>query len=117
MNTTEPVGAVGSRGAVDPWTAAHTSAEFATLRMRLRGFVFPMTVFFLSWYFLYVLLAAFAPHFMAIKVVGNVNVGLIFGFLQFVSTFAITTIYVRFANRFLDPISSRIRERVEGSSW
>ena len=117
MNTTEPVGAVGSGGAVDPWTAAHTSAEFATLRMRLRGFVFPMTAFFLAWYFLYVLLAAFAPHFMAIKVVGNVNIGLIFGLLQFVSTFAITTIYVRFANRYLDPVSSRIREQVEGGSW
>ena len=54
-------------------------------------FVFPMTAFFLSWYFLYVLLAAFAPHYMAIRVVGNVNIGLIFGLLQFVSTFAITT--------------------------
>ena len=117
MSTTEPAGGAGSGRASDPWTAAHASADFATLRTRLRGFVFPMTVFFLAWYFLYVLLAAFAPHFMAIKVVGNINIGLIFGFLQFVSTFAITTIYVRFANRFLDPISSRIRERVEGGSW
>jgi uncharacterized membrane protein (DUF485 family) len=117
VSTTEPAGAVGSRGAVDPWTAAHASADFATLRTRLRGFVFPMTVFFLAWYFLYVLLAAFAPHFMAIKVAGNVNIGLIFGLLQFVSTFAITTIYVRFANRYLDPVSNRIREQVEGGSW
>ncbi|MDQ3826249.1 MAG: DUF485 domain-containing protein, partial [Actinomycetota bacterium] len=44
-------------------------------------------------------------------------IGLIFGLLQFVSTFAITTIYVRFANRYLDPVSSRIREQVEGGSW
>ena len=117
MSTTEPAGAAGIGRAVDPWTAAHSSGDFATLRTRLRGFVFPMTAFFLAWYFLYVLLAAFAPHFMAIKVVGNVNIGLIFGLLQFVSTFAITTIYVRFANRYLDPVSSRIREQVEGGSW
>lgn len=117
MSTTEPAGAVGSSGTVDPWTAAHAGAEFATLRTRLRGFVFPMTAFFLAWYFLYVLLAAFAPRFMAIKVVGNVNIGLILGLLQFVSTFTITTIYVRFANRYLDPVSSRIREQVEGGSW
>lgn len=125
MSTTESVGGAGTApvgGAdngflVDPWAAAHTSAEFATLRNRLRGFVFPMTAFFLTWYFLYVLLAAFAAHFMAIKVVGNINVGLIFGLLQFVSTFAITTIYVRFANRNLDPISNRIREQVEGGIW
>jgi uncharacterized membrane protein (DUF485 family) len=117
VSNTEPAGAIGTGRPTDPWTAAHASAEFATLRMRLRGFVFPMTAFFLAWYFLYVLLAAFAPHFMAIKVAGNVNLGLIIGLLQFVSTFAITTIYVRFAGRYLDPVSSRIRERVEGGTW
>ncbi|MGH3867404.1 MAG: DUF485 domain-containing protein [Pseudonocardiaceae bacterium] len=124
MSTTEPVGGAGRRsigGAdqkppVDPWVTAYTSAEFITLRNRLRGFVFPTTAFFLSWYFLYVALAAFAPHFMAIRVIGNINIGLIFGLLQFVSTFAITTIYVRFANRNLDPVSSRIREQVEGGT-
>ena len=46
---------------------------------RFRRFVFPMTALFLAWYFLYVLLAAFAPDFMATKVVGNINVGLLFG--------------------------------------
>ena len=129
MSTTEPLGAAGplsasrasggagNGGPVDPWVAAHDSAEFATLRRRLRSFVFPMTTFFLAWYFLYVLLAAFAPRLMAIKVAGNLNVGLIFGLLQFVSTFAITTIYVRFASHNLDPLSSQIREQVEGGAW
>ena len=32
---------------------------------RFRRFVFPMTALFLVWYFLYVLLAAYAPDFMA----------------------------------------------------
>ena len=114
MSTTEPAGAIGTGRPTDPWSAAHTSVEFATLRTRLRGFVFPMTAVFLAWYFLYVVLAAFAPHFMGIKVAGNITIGLIFGLLQFVSTFAITMIYVRFANRYLDPVSSRIREQVEG---
>jgi uncharacterized membrane protein (DUF485 family) len=117
MSTIEGVGGGDTPPPVDPWAAAHTSAEFATLRTRLRGFVFPMTAFFLAWYFLYVLLAAFAPHYMAIKVVGNVNIGLIFGLLQFVSTFAITTAYVRFANRHLDPVSNLICEQVEGRTW
>ncbi|MDQ2880886.1 MAG: DUF485 domain-containing protein [Actinomycetota bacterium] len=117
MSTTERIGGVGAPRPVDPWATAHTSKEFATLRQRFRGFVLPMTAFFLAWYFLYVLLAAFAPHYMATKVVGNVNIGLIFGLLQFVSTFAITTVYVRFASRNLDPLSSQIRERVEGGAW
>ena len=117
MSTTEPARGAARERPADPWTAAYTSTEFVALRKRLRRFVFPMTAFFLAWYLTYVLVAAFAPDFMATAVVGNINVGLIFGLLQFVSTFAITMIYVRFANRKLDPVSNRIRKQVEGELW
>jgi uncharacterized membrane protein (DUF485 family) len=90
------------------------SPEFQELRTRLRRFVFPMTAFFLVWYGLYVLLGAFAHDFMATKVFGNVNVGLLIGLGQFLSTFVITGVYVRFANRELDPRAAAIRERIEG---
>nr|WP_233159688.1 DUF485 domain-containing protein [Actinophytocola xanthii] len=90
------------------------SAEFTQLRKRLRGFVFPMTAAFLAWYLLYVLLSDYAHDFMSTKVVGNINVGLIFGLLQFVSTFLITSLYVRHANRKLDPVAEKIREDIEG---
>ncbi len=113
MSTIERLGG-GEIPPVDPWATAHASAEFATLRRRLRSFAFPMTAFFLTWYFLYVLLAAYAPGFMSITVLGNINVGLIVGLLQFVTTFAITTIYVRFAGRELDPLSAAICRQVEG---
>lgn len=116
MSTTERFGGADAPSPVDPWTTAQHSAEFVTLRRKLRGFIFPMTAFFLAWYFLYVLLAAFAPQFMAIRVLGNINVGLLIGLLQFVSTFAITTAYVRFATKNLDPISTRIREQIEGAA-
>ncbi|SDC77658.1 DUF485 domain-containing protein [Rhodococcus tukisamuensis] len=90
------------------------SPEFQDLRRRLRNFVFPMTAFFLLWYAVYVLLATYASDFMATKVIGNVNLGLILGLGQFVTTFVITGLYVRFANRELDPRSSAIREELEG---
>ena len=64
------------------YLAVQASPEFQELRSRLRRFVFPTTAFFLAWYFLYVLLAAFAPGFMSTRVVGNINIGLIFGLLQ-----------------------------------
>jgi uncharacterized membrane protein (DUF485 family) len=48
--------------------------------------------------------------------VGNINVGLIFGLLQFVSTFAITTMYVRWADREFDPRADVLRERIEGGA-
>jgi len=86
------------------------------MRRKFRGFVFPMTAFFLIWYFLYVVLAAFAPSFMATRVAGNINLGLIIGLLQFVSTFAITTIYVVFANKNIDPPGTHIREQLEAGA-
>ena len=87
--------------------------EFQELRRRLRSFVFPMSAAFLLWYLLYVLLASFAPAFMATKLWGNINIGLVIGLLQFVSTFAITTVYVRYANRRLDPSAERLRVMIE----
>ena len=92
------------------------SPEFAELRRRLRRFVFPMTALFLAWYATYVLLGAFAHDFMAIKVFGNINVGLLIGLGQFLTTFIITGLYVRFANRELDPRAAAIRSRLEGQA-
>jgi len=99
----------------DTWTETQASPDFATLRKRLRNFVFPVSALFLAWYLLYVLLADYAHSFMSIKLVGNINIGLVLGLLQFVSTFAITTWYVRYANKQLDPLASELRERVEAS--
>jgi len=89
------------------------SEPFRRLRREHRSFVFPLAVLFLVWYFVYVLLAAFAPHFMAQRVWGDITVGLLFGLGQFVTTFAITMGYVAFANRKLDPQSASIRETLE----
>ena len=84
------------------------SDEFAGLRRKLRNFVFPMTVAFFLWYALYVLLSAYARGFMAVKLVGNINIALLLGLLQFVSTFAIAWYYSRYAARELDPIADKI---------
>ena len=90
------------------------SPEFQALKRRFRSFVFPMTALFLAWYLLYVLLAAYAPEFMSIRVAGNITVGLLFGLGQFVSTFAITMLYARWANTHQDPIADELRQRIEG---
>jgi uncharacterized membrane protein (DUF485 family) len=98
------------------YLAVQASPEFQELRNRLRRFVFPMSGLFLVWYFAYVMLGAFAHDFMAIKVLGNINVGLLIGLGQFVSTFVITGIYVLFANRELDPRAEAIRAELEGGA-
>ena len=89
------------------------SEEFQELRKTHRSFVFPMAIFFLVWYFAYVLLADYFHDIMSIKVLGNINMGIVLGLLQFVSTFAITAAYVSFSNKKLDPKATKIRERLE----
>ena len=49
-------------------------------------------------------------------VAGNVSVGLIFGFLQFVTTFAITFMYARWANREFDPAAEALGDHLDGSA-
>lgn len=90
------------------------SEEFIRLRRRLKRFVFPMTVLFLCWYIGYVVLAAYAHDFMATPLFGKVNVGIVLGVGQFVSTVVITTLYVRFATRNIDPQVERLRRDTEG---
>ena len=97
----------------EEYLAAQSSSEFVELKRRFRRFAFPMTVAFLTWYLLFVLLSTYAHDFMSTEVFGNINVGLIFGLLQFVSTFAITHLYVSYANRNTDPIADEMRERLE----
>jgi uncharacterized membrane protein (DUF485 family) len=115
-NGEDAVSSPGERTTGTVFEEMQASPEFVDLRRRLRRFIFPMSVGFLVWYLAYVLLASYAPEFMSIKVLGNINIGLIIGLLQFVSTFVITTVYVRYANRHLDPAAERIREQIEGAA-
>ncbi|MDN5716021.1 MAG: DUF485 domain-containing protein [Janibacter sp.] len=94
------------------YIAVQESEEFGDLRRTFRGFVFPVTAFFLAWYFLYVLLSIFASDFMGTKVFGNINIGVIMGLGQFVTTFAITIIYVRWAAKSFDPKAEALADSI-----
>ncbi|MFI8460664.1 DUF485 domain-containing protein [Kitasatospora sp. NPDC085464] len=83
--------------------------RFVELRTAYRRFVFPVTAAFLLWYLAYVLCSAFARDLMATEVVGHVNLALVLGLLQFVSTFGIALAYGRFAARRLDPPAAALR--------
>lgn len=89
----------------------HASPEFAELRRRYRGFVFPATLAFLTWYLLYVVLSNWAGDFMGTKVVGNINVALVFGLLQFATTFGLAWLYSRYSTSKLDPLARELDER------
>ena len=91
------------------YRAEEQSTPFRELKKRHRSFVFPLAIAFFVWYFAYVLLAAYAREFMSTPVFGLVNVGLLLGLGQFVTTFGITMWYVSYANRRLDPLAADIR--------
>jgi len=97
----------------EEFIAAQQSAEFQELRSKRRAFTFPVTIAALLWFLVYILLAMFAPDFYATKIWGNINLGIIIGLLQFVTTFAITYAYVKFADRELEPRTADIRDRLE----
>ena len=87
--------------------------EFAELRRLYRGFVLPATVGFLSWYLLYILMSNYAGGFMNHRLFGNINVALVFGLLQFVTTFGLAFLYSRFSAAKLDPLARQLNDRFE----
>jgi len=89
----------------------HETAEFVELREKFRGFVIPATIAFMSWYLLYVVMSNWAHDFMSTKVVGNINVALVFGLLQFVTTFLIAWLYGRYMERNVDPLARGLEQR------
>ncbi|MGK5679827.1 DUF485 domain-containing protein [Actinoplanes sp. URMC 104] len=99
---------VPSSSSAERYRAVQDSEEFGRLRSAVRSYVFPMTVAFFLWYALYVLLSAYARGFMGAKIVGNINVALVFGLLQFVTTFLIAWHYSRYAARKIDPLAEKI---------
>jgi uncharacterized membrane protein (DUF485 family) len=93
----------------------HDSPDFDDLRRRYRRFVIPWTVAFLVWYLLYVIMSNWAHDFMSIKLVGNINVALVFGLLQFASTFLIAWLYARYMNRHVDPLARSLVTRYDAA--
>ncbi|MFF4753969.1 DUF485 domain-containing protein [Streptomyces sp. NPDC002514] len=100
----------------EEFVAVQESAEFGELRDSYRSFAFPLTVAFIAWYLLYVLLSNYAGGFMGTKVVGNINVALVLGLAQFLTTFLIAWWYARHAARKLDPGAEAIKSRMEGGA-
>jgi uncharacterized membrane protein (DUF485 family) len=100
----------------EEFTEVQESAEFGELRRAHRSFAFPLTVAFIAWYLLYVLLSNYAGDFMGTKLFGNINIALVFGVLQFVTTFLIAWWYSRHAATELDPKAEAIKTRMEGGA-
>jgi uncharacterized membrane protein (DUF485 family) len=83
--------------AADVYLEVQRSAAFQEVRRQYRRFVVPAFVAFFAWYVGYVVAATSAPELMARPVVGAVNVALLAGLGQFLTTFLFTWGYSRHA--------------------
>lgn len=102
---------VHRRSAHPVYEELHATPEFAALRSAFRKFVLPATIVFMVWYLLYVVLSNWAHDFMSAQVVGNINVALVFGLLQFASTFLIAWYYGKYMFKHVDPLARDLEQR------
>ncbi|MGW4150047.1 DUF485 domain-containing protein [Streptomyces albogriseolus] len=103
----EPDSAPGA--AADIYLEVQRSAAFQEVRRRYRRFVVPGAVAFLLWYVAYVVTATTVPGLMARPVAGAVNVGMLAGLGQFLTTFLLTWAYVRHARLRRDRAALELR--------
>ncbi|WP_399035891.1 DUF485 domain-containing protein [Streptomyces sp. ASQP_92] len=87
----------------------HRSAAFQEVRRRYRRFVVPAAIAFFGWYLAYVITAVCAPGFMSRPVAGAVNVAMVAGLAQFLSTFLLTWAYARHARLRRDRAALELR--------
>jgi uncharacterized membrane protein (DUF485 family) len=93
------------------WVAAERSPEFRELITKKRAFVLPATIFFLSWYFGFILLAGYAPDFMGREfLTDGLTVGYALALTQFVMTWVLGWMYLRKSDRVFDPLAERAAE-------
>jgi uncharacterized membrane protein (DUF485 family) len=96
-----------AESAID-WQAIERSPEFQELVRRRRNFVIPCTVFFLSWYLGFILLAAYAEDFMGESVYEGLTVGYCLALTQFVMVFVLGIWYLRKSESTFDPLADAV---------
>ncbi|MEU9999980.1 DUF485 domain-containing protein [Streptomyces sp. NPDC050848] len=97
------------QGAAAIYLEVQRSPAFQEVRSRYRRFVIPASLAFLLWYLAYVVAATAAPGLMARPVVGMVNVAMLAGLGQFLTTFLLTWAYARHARLRRDRAALELR--------
>ena len=95
------------------WEGIERSPEFQELVKARRKFVVPATIFFLSWYLGFIILAGYAEDFMARSVYEGLTVGYVLALTQFVMVAVLGLWYLRRANRVYDPLADKVARLAE----
>ena len=92
------------------WEAIERSDEFRELVKRRRSFVVPATIFFLAYYMAFIIVAGYAPDFMAESVYQGLTVGYCYALTQFLMVFVLGLWYLRKSDREFDPLADKVVE-------
>jgi uncharacterized membrane protein (DUF485 family) len=99
------------RGSEIDWEAAERSPEFRELIAKRRRFVLPATIFFLTWYLGFILLAGYAEDFMGESLYEGLTVGYVLALTQFIMVWGLAGLYLRKADRDFDPLARKAAAR------
>ena len=90
------------------WEALEHTPEFQELIQKKKRFVLPATIFFLSYYMAFILLAGYAEDFMESRVYEGLTVGYVLALTQFVMVLALGLMYLKRADRDYDPLAKKV---------
>ena len=92
------------------WQEIERTEEFQELVRKRRGFVIPGTIFFLAFYMGFIVLAAYAPDFMAERVYEGLTVGYVLALANILLVFVLGLWYLRRSAAVFDPLSEKAIE-------
>ena len=90
------------------WEAIERSDEFRELIKKRRSFVVPATIFFLTYYMAFIIIAGYAPDFMGKSVYEGLTVGYCYALTQFVMVFVLGIWYLRKSDKVFDPLADAV---------
>ena len=90
------------------WEAIERSDEFRELIKKRRSFVVPATIFFLAYYMTFIIVAGYAPDFMAKSVYEGLTIGYCYALTQFVMVFVLGIWYLRKSDQVFDPLRDAV---------
>src|SRR6476469_4035642 len=90
------------------WDGIERSEESRELVKRKRSFVVPATIFFLTYYMAFIIVAGYAPDFMAKSVYEGLTIGYCYALTQFVMVCVLGIWYLRKSDREFDPLAHAV---------
>jgi uncharacterized membrane protein (DUF485 family) len=94
------------------WAAIDADPRFQQLHRRKVGFLTLLMGFSIGYYFLLPAGAAWFPEVFRIKLVGELNVGILFALSEFIVAWAVAALYTRRANREFDRLAEEINNEI-----